>query len=498
MKPTFYTERGSVEGRENSAEEMDRLKDTLSGKKKRHTIGVTDGRVFDEALAEEGAKGSPAMSRASPNSPAVGRSGLSSPAVSRAGGSAVSSPSPSRTDSKGKFATMMGKAKDKLAESLRSTPSPSMSRRETDSSPSHHNDFDAAAGEDVPVPQLNFAHYGQKPSGPNDDDGEGSEEEKVEAVVVKPVAEPPYVEDDPSLTVLIIAKATYDYGAQEATEMEMAAGDRIAVYSFEPDRWGKGRNLRTKQRGEFPCNRTNVAEVARLAPPVLAKKPGSPGVNTSGSMASPQVQRVHVAAGSPVVGSPQVQRLAFFDSLNQDIAYQQQKQARGGAPEMVEVFVDEEPPRQHASAPPSISVTPEPSATLPRLSVGEFATGTNDSSHLPSAARPASTPPAIKPEQHQQHQHQQLRKAPAVPNAHPPQTSPGRRPLPPGPQTHTKGSASPIVGSPQVQRLAFFDNLNKDIAQQERRKSVTSPSGPTIQKIVASEEDYPMDERGTE
>lgn len=84
-----------------------------------------------------------------------------------------------------------------------------------------------------------------------------------------------------------------------------------------------------------------------------------------------------------------------------------------------------------------------------------------------------------------------------VPNA-------SRRALPPGPNAvatkhASSGTASPIVGSPQVQRLSFFDHLNKDIAQQERKKQQgAAVSGPTITRIVASEEEYALDERGTE
>ncbi len=99
------------------------------------------------------------------------------------------------------------------------------------------------------------------------------------------------------------------------------------------------------------------------------RKPASPGVaavaaSGSGAVASPQVQRIAVSPGTPIVGSPQVQRLAFFDSLNQDIAYQQQKQARGGAPQYVEVFVDPEDDKRavhNASAPPTIFVNVPPS-----------------------------------------------------------------------------------------------------------------------------------------
>jgi hypothetical protein len=454
---------------------MDRLKETLSGKKKRHTVGVTDGQAFQQALDEEGKVSSPAPSRLN----AV--EGKNSPAVARA---STASPSPQRTDSKGKFATMMGKAKDKLATSLRASPSPG--RKEDRYSSGDVGRFEVDG--DVPAPTLNFANYGQTVNQRDNDAGSDDDDMGEEKPPV-PAIEAPYIEDDPSLTVLFMAKATYDYGAQEASEMEMVAGDRIAVYSFEPDRWGKGRNLRTRQRGEFPCNRTNVAEASRnsSAAAVPPRKPMSPGVaaavaNGSGSMPSPQMQRIAVAPGTPVVGSPQVQRLAFFDNLNQDIAYQQQKQARGGAPQYVEVFVDpHDPTRNHnASAPPSISVI-APSEP-PAAHAGGGGSGDRSHSTPPHSAHPVQPPPQ--------------------PNRPGGATSPGRRPLPAGPNSqathHAKGTASPIVGSPQVQRLAFFDNLNKDIAQQERRKSGAVASGPVVQKIVASEEDYPMDERGTE
>jgi len=55
-----------------------------------------------------------------------------------------------------------------------------------------------------------------------------------------------------------------------------------------------------------------------------------------------------------------------------------------------------------------------------------------------------------------------------------------------------------VVGSPQVQRLSFFEHLNKDIQQQERKKQQKPVAGPVITRIVASEEEYALDERGTE
>jgi hypothetical protein len=95
---------------------MKNMLDTIKGKKKRHTVDISDPAALHAHLEEEG------NNTSSPGPQRLGTaSNTASPALGRLShqGSAVSSPSPQRTDSKGKFSTMMGKAKDKMAAALK-------------------------------------------------------------------------------------------------------------------------------------------------------------------------------------------------------------------------------------------------------------------------------------------------------------------------------------------------------------------------------------------
>ena len=288
---------------------------------------------------------------------------------------------------------------------------------------------------------------------------------------IKINAEKPYVEDDPLLKVIKICHATYDYEAQEGTEMSFEKGDRLAVYSFTPDRWGKGRNIRTLQRGEFPCNRTNVSEAPDVPSPGRRPLPPGPGHAVS---ANP-VERIKIDPNAPVVGSPQVQRLSFFDNLNQDIAYREAKEK------------EKERTSGRAASPGRVQVV-SPGRNAAIVSPGRHSQNNSPRNHANAQVIPQ----------------QQHRSAPGIP--------PGKRGVLP---THLAGSSPPAqasnlsqvrrevnqapVGSPQVQRLSFFDNLNQDIAYRERKSGAAPTSGgPTITRIVADAEEYPEHERGTE
>jgi hypothetical protein len=87
--------------------------------------------------------------------------------------------------------------------------------------------------DDMPAPTINLSHYGA-PAGDGGGDDDDDDEPAAAAPVAKspaPPVEEPYVEDDPTKTVNRIVKAIFDYDAQEASEMTMKQGDRIAVYS---------------------------------------------------------------------------------------------------------------------------------------------------------------------------------------------------------------------------------------------------------------------------
>merc|ERR1711991_124977 len=309
-------------------------------------------------------------------------------------------------------------------------------------------DEDDEGPEPGPAPQLNVARYGM---GGDDEEDETANVQVVQAPVVQ--APPPviaveeeYVEDDPTLNVIRIVKATYSYDAQEDSEMTFEAGDSIAVYSFTPERWGKGRNIRTKQRGEFPCNRTNINEPEVKKGSVNRGLPG--GTSSMGSGASPATQRLEVNKAD-VVGSPQVQRLSFFDNLNQDIAYREAK-SRENSPALSRAH---SPGRQHG--------------------IAQTVMQNQHQQHLQ--------------QQQQQQQHQQQQQPPVLLSPEQNQAphrppSPGRRQVPP-----------PPAGARQMPPPPGGRRLPPPPAGRGGR-----PSGPTITRIVASEEEYALSERGTE
>ena len=127
---------------------------------------------------------------------------------------------PRRTDSAGAFSKLTVKLKSGI-HGLSGSSSPYISD-------------DEETAPDGPAPQLNFQHYGSM---------DAQEAPKVsqsapqlnEAPPAIQVHKPPYVEDDPSLTVIKMCEAIYDYEAQEDSEMSFVKGDEIAVYSYKPD-----------------------------------------------------------------------------------------------------------------------------------------------------------------------------------------------------------------------------------------------------------------------
>lgn len=64
----------------------------------------------------------------------------------------------------------------------------------------------------------------------------------------------------PQLSALAHASALYAYKPSDAYDLELAAGDRIAVTEYMNAEWWKGRSERTGAEGIFPRNYVRVEE----------------------------------------------------------------------------------------------------------------------------------------------------------------------------------------------------------------------------------------------
>ena len=56
------------------------------------------------------------------------------------------------------------------------------------------------------------------------------------------------------------ATALYAYAGEDAGDLELQAGDRIAVVEYMNAEWSKGRSVRTGQEGIFPRSYVRVEE----------------------------------------------------------------------------------------------------------------------------------------------------------------------------------------------------------------------------------------------
>lgn len=75
-------------------------------------------------------------------------------------------------------------------------------------------------------------------------------------------AQPPpaYPQAPAPPSALTYASALYAYKPSDSYDLELAAGDRIAVTEFMNEEWWKGRSERTGQEGIFPRNYVRVEE----------------------------------------------------------------------------------------------------------------------------------------------------------------------------------------------------------------------------------------------
>jgi len=71
---------------------------------------------------------------------------------------------------------------------------------------------------------------------------------------------PAYAAPPPSMPPLAHATALYAYAGEDAGDLELQAGDRIAVVEYMNAEWWKGRSARTGQEGIFPRSYVRVEE----------------------------------------------------------------------------------------------------------------------------------------------------------------------------------------------------------------------------------------------
>lgn len=84
---------------------------------------------------------------------------------------------------------------------------------------------------------------------------------------------PAYPSVPPAPPVLAQASALYQYNAQDAGDLALMPGDRIAITEYMNAEWWKGRNERTGQEGIFPRSYVKVSEEKGPTVPAAADQP---------------------------------------------------------------------------------------------------------------------------------------------------------------------------------------------------------------------------------
>lgn len=235
----------------------------------------------------------------------------------------------SKTDSKGKFSTLVGFVKGKKDSSgtLRSS-----------SSPNKEEGMDSPAPLRQSMPAVDTSSPDARPSPAFLRKSEVIPRTEVQDL---PEASPvlsrhsdSHVVESARLqrasmgVVVLQVKALYNGEPLEDGEMSFLAGDEIDVHLYDVEGWGTGCNVRTGEVGEFPCNRTNLQEVLkRKDEPMVA--PVSPSITAVKIPPKPIQLKQGAKKIAPKRTPPpkppgteevrQQPNLAFFDHLNSDL-----------------------------------------------------------------------------------------------------------------------------------------------------------------------------------
>jgi hypothetical protein len=179
----------------------------------------------------------------------------------RASATVAAQPSHKRTESKSKFGTLVDRVKSELKVKKSDSSSRIAASSGSASPPSGGLAEEPRSGPSPVPPRVSSEAALSRNSSPS------VMQSPPPAVVAAPaaVASPP----PPQLTAaprtgVKKAVATYYFVAEEEGEISFEVGEKIDVYSFEPDGWGVGCNA-AGQTGEFPVNRVQfVSETETL------------------------------------------------------------------------------------------------------------------------------------------------------------------------------------------------------------------------------------------